>query len=576
VSVNSPNRSFSILKYRLWTAISALCMVFVLIGCGPKWQLSPPAAPPPAVVADSGMVVAAHPLAAEAGIAVLKQGGNAVDAALAALFMLNVVEPHASGLGGGGFALVRTAAGDAKVVVYRERAPRDVDTSIYYNPLDSLRKLRGGGTAVCVPGAPAGWAELYSRWGTLPLEYLAGFAIRAADEGFPVDPTLARQIKDYYQLLSTDTLLAKVFLKDGLPYEVGDTLRQPLLANTLQTLAANGLGSFYRGPIAESVVEAAYRGGGSLSLEDLEFYRCDVVEPLSGKYKDYEVLTVPPPSGGGAALLETLQLYERVSAHYNPASRPAATHIMAQCLQQAYADADAFIADPDVTKFDPAGYFSGDRLAKAAQGINLKAKPAGRTPVSPPPVLGSRQSGNTTHLVVVDRWGNAVSLTQSINYFFGAGILAGSTGLLLNNQMADFSTPLDSVNLLGPRRRPRSNMTPLIVLKDGKPMLVIGTPGGGRIVAATAQLAVNILDFGMDISAAVDAPRFFPMREHLVLENRQAKKEMKALANFGYTLHFAPPFHHYFGGAHGIWLDPQTVRLLGAADRRRGGAAKGY
>ncbi len=520
------------------------------------------------------MVVSAHPLASEVGITVLKEGGNAVDAAIATLFMLNVVEPYASGLGGGGFALVRMSTGEEKVVIYRERAPGKVDASVYYDPSDSLRKLRSGGTAVCVPGAPAGWAEIYDRWGTKPLEYLASFAINTAENGFLVDPTFARQIKDAYPLLSSDSLLAKVFLKDGLAFEVGDTFRQPLLANTMRWLVTNGLGSFYRGPIAESVVEAARNSGSSMTLYDLEFYRCEVVEPLRGRYRDFEILTAPPPSAGGAALLETLMLFERVN---NSGLTPYEnTHLLAQCIQQGLVDAEAFIEDSEINRFNPDIFFSEERINSAFKTISLKSKPCARPPIGLSTDLNMRKDGNTTHLVVYDRWGNAVSLTQSINYFFGAGVMAGSTGILLNNQMADFSVPPDSVNTVAPRKMPRSNMTPLIVIKDNQPVLIIGTPGGGRIVSTTSQLITNMIDLKMDISTAIDAPRFYPTRQHLVIENRQTKKNLNYLKRYGYEIHLAPPFHHYFGGAHGIWVDYNSKKLIGAADRRRGGAARGY
>jgi len=581
-------------KFLLTTASVLLIISWFTIGCAPKWKVTPLEPPPEPVAAENGIVVAAHPMAAEAGISVLKDGGNAVDAALAALFMLNVVEPHASGLGGGGFAMVRTAGGDAKVVVYRERAPEKVDPLFYTDPADTLRvRMKAGATAVCVPGAAAGWAELYERWHTLPLERLARDAITAAEEGFPIDPTLAGQIANNYAKLSADSILAETFLKwietgDTLqphayiPYEVGDTLRQPYLAATLRTLVERGLRSFYRGPIAESVVNAVTSGGGTMSLDDLEFYQVEVTEPVRGEYRGYELLSIPPPSRGGVALIEILNLFDVTNATEYGLGNPQSTHLMSQCIQQAYTDARFRVSDQRFIKTKWKRMLMMDHAGLAAEGISLETKAEMRFPAGEP---DSEDHGNTSHLVVVDSEGNVVSLTQSINYFFGAGVMAGRTGLLLNNLMADFSLPptdpepglpFDTLNYIQGGKRPRSNMTPLIMLKDGKPVLIVGTPGGSRIMAAMAQIVVNIVDYDLDISAAIDYPRFFPIMEHIVLENRMDIKSLKYLRKAGYQIHMAGPYSTYFGGAHGITLPPLSDGLLGAADKRRGGAARGY
>lgn len=560
-SLSNPPLSLSIL----------LAVQLAMTGCGPKWQSAPlePAAPP--VESDSGMVVAAHPLAAEAGVAVLREGGNAVDAALAALFVLNVVEPHASGLGGGGFALVRMVDDDAYVVDYRDRAPRGVDSAFYYNPADSLRALRHGGTAVCVPGAASGWAELQDRWGTMPLDRLTRDAIRYAEEGFPVSPGLSRLITDNLQMILEDSLLAATFLKDGIPHSAGDTLRQAGLARTMRDLTARGLRSFYRGPIAESVVAAVRADSGSMTLEDLEFYRAQVTPPIQGMFGRYNILTVPPPSAGGATLIEALNIIQATKATAAGIGSPQTIHLLAQCLQQAYADAEARIGDPDFIRSDWRAMLTQGFAAQAAAGISPTAKAGPRKAITP----SVSEPGNTTHLVVVDFWGNAVSLTQSINYFFGAGVMAGNTGILLNNQMADFSAPPDTLNLALPRHRPRSNMTPLIVLRDDIPYIVVGTPGGARIASTVAQIGVDILTGKMDISAAIDYPRFFPIGDQLVIETRFPKPTLVALHKLGYKIIQAGPYHYYFGGAHGIVVSPENGHLLGAADRRRGGAARG-
>lgn len=548
-----------------------LALSFAAVGCGPKWQLAPLEPAAPSFQSDTGMVVAAHPLAAEAGVAILREGGNAVDAAIATLFVLNVVEPHASGLGGGGFALVRMADGDARVIDYRDQAPRGVDTSYYYNPLDSLNQMRHGGASVCVPGAASGWAELYDNWATMPLERLTRDAIDLAENGFPVNPGLARLITDYYASISQDSLFAGVFLKDGAPPIPGDTLRQPALAQTLRDLTARGLRSFYRGPIAESVVEAVRADSGMMILEDLEFYRAQAVAPIRANFRHYELLTIPPPAAGGATLIETLNLIEETGALKTGVGTPEAIHLTAQCIQQAYADAEARIGDPQIVKTNWREMLTPEFAKVAGQGISLEAKAAPRKAV---PSLSDH--GNTTHLVVIDYWGNAVSITQSINYFFGSGVMAGKTGIILNNQMADFSTMPDSLNIIRPKARPRSNMTPLIVLVNDLPLLVVGTPGGSRITSTVAQITLNVLDGRMDLNAAVDYPRFFPMGEHLVIENRFPETTLKYLQKKGYQIHLAGPYHLYFGGAHAIAVSRKDATIMGSADKRRGGAARGF
>ncbi|MBT3231855.1 MAG: gamma-glutamyltransferase [Calditrichaeota bacterium] len=577
----------SFVKHLFSVSVLIAVLFLTVTGCGPKYQLIPLSPADPPVSGTNGMVVAAHPLAAEAGINVLKDGGNAVDAAIATLFMLNVVEPHASGLGGGGFAVVRMADGDAKAINFREKAPSKIDPSFYYDPADTNHTRMGhGATAVCVPGAAAGWAQMFHSWATLPLERLARDAINAAENGFPVDPTLAGQIMNNFENLSSDSIMSEVFINDGLPYEVGDTLRQEDLAKTLNLIVERGFNSFYRGPIAESIVSTIQNANGYMTLSDLEFYRSEVSEPLqatfSGSLSAYEALTMPPPSRGGSALLEALNMFDLSGMYeYSPHSAEA-IHIQSQCIQQSYIDAATTICDP---KFDIGNWqeLATVEFAKEAMtGIALESDPGPRSATRPP---NKNDKGNTTHLSVVDKDGNAVSLTQTINHFFGAGVMAPGTGLLLNNQMQDFSVPppdslLDVIplsrNLIEGGKRPRSNMCPLIMLKDGKVKLIVGTPGGSRIPAAMAQIVVNATEYGMDISSAIDYPRFFPSNEHLVLENRFDMGTVKELTKTGYILHFAGPYHVYFGGAHGISIDHNTGVISGAADKRRGGAARGY
>ncbi|NQU05287.1 MAG: gamma-glutamyltransferase, partial [Calditrichaeota bacterium] len=338
---------------------------------------------------------------------------------------------------------------------------------------------------------------------------------------------------------------------------------------------------FYRYPIAEAVVDAVNEGGGVMTLDDLEFYSVEITDPVKGSYSGYDILSIPPPSRGGLALIEALNLFEYTNATQFGLGDPRSIHLTSQCTQQAYTDTRFVVSDPSVFKTNWQQILTKQHTEKTAEGISLDAEPGVRFPVQKP---DKEDHGNTTHLVVVDKDGNVVSLTQSINYFFGAGVMAGNTGLLLNNQMADFSLPptkppsipMDTLNYLKGRKRPRSNMTPLIMLKDGKPVLIVGTPGGSRIAAAMAQIVVNIVDYDLDISAAIDYPRYFPYMNILQLENRTDIKKLKALKKIGYELQLTRPYSTHFGGAHGITLPPLSDKLAGAADKRRGGAARGY
>ena len=565
-----------------------LLLLFILtvfvISCGPKLQLIPLEPAPEPVTGFNGMVVAAHPLAAEAGLKILKEGGNAVDAALATLFMLNVVEPHASGLGGGGFGLIRMAEGEAKVVLYRENTSVNIDLDFYYDPADTNHsRMKHGGSAACVPGSAAGWAEMYDNWASLPLEQLMSQAIDKAENGFVVDRTLAVQIANNMEGILADSAMSNTFLNYGLPYEMGDTLYQPTLAKTLKFLSSNGLMSFYKGWIAEGVMSASQAGGGFIDLNDLENYKTEIVDPvtvdLSGELKGYTALAVPPPSRGGTGLIEALHLFELTKVFNEKAHSASAIHLMSQSLQQAYADARRLIGDPKFSDNDWEMMIDKDFARHASEGISLEAEPGPRKTAVP----DTSEHGNTTHLSVLDKWGNAVSLTQTINHFFGAGVMASGAGFILNNQMDDFNLlQPDSLNLppnpnlIEPGKRPRSNMAPLIVLKKQKPVLIVGTPGGGRIIAAMAQIVVNALVLEENISQAIDYPRFFPVENNLVFENRYPRNTLKEIKEKGYVLHFAGPYHVYFGGAHGITFNLDTGEISGAADPRRGGAAKGY
>lgn len=567
----------------LSTLLLCLCL---LAGCAatrvaPVADTAPPAPPDTSfvraepVMGERGMVVSAHPLASAIGRDVLAAGGNAVDATLATLAALNVVEPHASGLGGGGFLLYYDAGTDSITVLdYRERAPRQMNRTVFFQPDDTLRlKQRAGATAVLTPGAPAGWQAMHTRYGTRLLRDLFAPAIALADSGYPVSAKQAAMILDHYADLQADPALAAVFLADSLPLMPGALLRQPQLAQTLRFLAGTRLENLYYPPLSTALINTVRGRGGFLDAEDLQSYRVRSRAPLRGMYHGYEIITLPPPASGGTALLEILSILEPLDLAALGHLSPEFIHAVAGACRQALKDGSTWIADPDYAHVPAHALLGEDWIAEARQRALADTVPEQL------PALDSIRAfapGNTTHVVVVDSAGNLVSLTQSINYFFGAGLMAGELGLLLNNHMADFNGDTVSAAGIAPLRRPPSNMTPTIVRKDGRPLLIIGSPGGARIAPVLAQVLIAVLDFGIPLHEALNAPRFYPAGRTLVVETRIPEAVLQTVAAKGWKLYPYGSVNAYFGGVHAVQVQPTTGHLIGAADPRRDGAPAGY
>ncbi len=455
------------------------------------------------------MVVSAHPLASQIGRDVLAHGGNAVDAAIATLAALNVVEPHASGLGGGGFLLYYDARRDSfHVIDYRERAPAVMNRARYFNPADTLHLVqRAGATAVLVPGSAAGWQEMHQRFGKRRLEELMAPAIALADSGYPVSGKQSAMILDHLADLQVDSTLASVFLDQGLPIAPGAKLRQPKLAETLRFLSRTRLENLYYPPLADQISAAVMIQGGFVSSQDLMAYHARERVPLHGYYHGYEIITLPPPSSGGTALLEILKLLEPLNLRSLGYQSPEYIHTLASASRQALKDADTWIGDPEYTLAPAAQILSDSWIATARGRMRADSVPE---KISAMDSIHAFGPGNTTHLVVVDSVGNLVSLTQSINYFFGAGVMVPELGILLNNHMADFGADTTTAKAIAPYRRPPSNMAPTIVRKNGRPVLIIGSPGGTRIAPTLAQVLIDVLDFGMPLNSGTGCPALLP------------------------------------------------------------------
>lgn len=565
--------------HRILASVVCLALTVMVVG---SWGASAEADPhaPRDIVARHGMVAAAHPLASAAGVEILQAGGNAIDAAVATALALNVVEPNASGLGGGGFMVIRFAkTGEVAVIDYRERAPGSATRDMYASEQAKKEKwTQLGGKAVGVPGTLKGLEMALEQYGTMEFRRVAAPAIKLAEEGFTVSEMLSDIIKENYdKLVAYNDPLKVPYLKDGLPLEPGDTLRNPDLASTLKLIAERGSDAFYQGPIGEAIVAAVNKNGGNMTMQDLADYRAVMREPVRGMYRGYEIISMPPPSSGGVHLIQILNIMENFDVRSMGHNSVQYVHTLAEALKLVFADRAAYMADPDFVKVPVKGLTSKEYAKTLAAQISPDKA---LTEVKPgEPVKHEHES--TTHIVVVDEQGNIVSLTQTINYFFGSGVMAEATGLVLNNEMDDFSTDPASVAAPEPGKRPLSSMSPTIILKDGKPFMALGTPGATRIFPSLAQVLMNIIDFGMGLDEAIEAPRFFCSSSagkagKLLMESRFPKEVVEELKSLGHTVELRGDWDSYFGGFQAVKLDHDSGLIYGAADSRRLGEAIGY
>jgi gamma-glutamyltranspeptidase/glutathione hydrolase len=471
------------------------------------------------VTAEHGMVVAQERLAAQVGADILRQGGNAVDAAVATGFALAVTYPRAGNIGGGGFMVIHSAArNEAAAIDYREVAPAAITPDVFLGAdgKPDSDKSRNSALGIGVPGTVAGLALALETYGSgrFTLAQILAPAIDLARDGFAVADDTADTLSDMYRRMGRWPNSAKGFSRsDGTPLREGDRLIQPDLAATLTAIAERGPRGFYEGPIAERLARAVRDGGGLMTLDDLKSYQAVIRPPVRGTYRGYDIVSMPLPSSGGAVLLETLNILEGFQmADMKQGSAPS-LHVMIEAMKRAYADRARYLGDPAFVDAPVNAMVTKEYAARQRATIDLaRATAAGDVlAVSP------REGSNTTHYSVVDSGGNAVSNTYTLNFPYGVGLVAEGTGVLLNNELDDFTAAPGAsnafglvgfeANLPGPRKRPLSSMSPTIVLKDGKPVLVTGTPGGSRIISAVLQVIIDVLDYRMDVAAAVAAPR---------------------------------------------------------------------
>ena len=554
--------------------------------------------------AQHGMVVSAHELASQAGVEIMRAGGNAVDAAVATGFVLAVVHPAAGNLGGGGFMLVRMTDGQTHFLDYREKAPaaatRDMFLDAQGNVIEAASEI--GYKSIGVPGSVAGMVYAEKKLGKLTLKQVMAPAIRLAREGYALSWVEARDLRDRH--LSEFSESRRIFQRGGNYYQPGEIFRQPDLARTLERIAVKP-GDFYHGAMARELAAAMHKGGGLITVDDLAHYEVKEREPIRGTYRGYEVISAPPPSSGGTVLVESLNILEGYDLEKLGDRSAESIHFTTEAFRRAFFDRSEFLGDPDFGKIPVAQLI--DKKYAAAWRETIDA--ANATPskdlkrpeifneleqyaAAHPQPLANHESQHTTHYSVVDAQGNAVAVTTTINDWFGSRVTADGLGFLMNDEMDDFSSKpgvpngdgliQGEANAIGPGKRPLSSMTPTIVVHDGKTVLVLGSPGSSKIITTVANVLMGVVDYGMNIQEAVNAPRFHNqwLPDVLNVEQWFSPDTVAILRKMGYKvefgLHDGDSVSPYWSEAECIAIDSKTGERLGASDYRSHGKAVGY
>ena len=526
----------------------------------------------------NGVVAAANPEASKIGVEVMKKGGNAVDAAVATAFAISVFEPNASGIGGGGFMLIRMAkTGKTVVIDYREKAPAKATPDMFV--LDENGKVVNdeitvGGKASGVPGTVAGLLTALEKYGTMKRADVMAPAIKHAGEGIIVSKNLEGIIQDNYEKLVKFDAASEVYLKDGLPYEAGDRLVNKDLAATLTKISKEGKKAFYEGEIAKKIADEVQKQGGLMTVEDLKNYTIEEREPVVGKYRDYTIISCPPASSGGTHIVQLLNMVENYDLKAMGDNTPESWHIWAESMKQAFADRAEYMGDTAYVKVPLKGLTSKEYAKEVVKKIDLEK--AGKDIKIGDP--SKYESGSTTHFSVMDKDGNMVAVTQTINYFFGSGVVVPGTGIMMNNEMDDFVPQKNMKNSIEGGKRPLSSMSPTLVLDPkNRPLMTIGSPGATRIIPAVALTISNVIDHGMTLQEAINAPRIAQFQSgKLNAEGRMSFESYNKLQEMGHEINMRGTYDNYFGGVQGIMMEYDTKTLQGGADPRRDGQAAAF
>ena len=522
----------------------------------------------PEVVSSTGMVASAHPLASQIGLDILKAGGNAVDSVVATAFANGVVEPNANGIGGEGY-----------IVIYMKGTNKA--TSIDYRSRASLNKAAegekwpaAGHRGVAVPGTVAGLAMALEKYGTMSLAQVIEPAIKLAEEGFVVSPTLAGVISDNFKRAMPNQYLMSIIAPGGLPLEAGDTYKNPDLAKSLRLIAKEGADAFYKGEIAKAIAADMKANNGLIDENDLAQYKAIEREPASGKYRGYDIVSAPAPVGG-FLLIESLNMLENYNLKFLGFDSAMKLHLFAEVLARAFDDYYDVLGDPDYVDVPMKALTSQGYANAKAASIKLDAMTTKYEKINP-----NSEHWSTTHMSVVDKDGNVVALTQTLSSFFGAAVAVPGTGVILNNEMGNFNGKKGSSAYL-PGKRMNTTIAPTLIMKDGKSFATLGTPGAMRIIPTLTQIVTNLIDYGMGMQEAIEAPRMYctylqgPGKTTMELEGTLFSAKTSAdLALLGYKVKSYEGRDLYFGGVQGIIIKDGT--LYGGADPRRDGAVFGY
>jgi gamma-glutamyltranspeptidase/glutathione hydrolase len=556
------------------------------------------------VHAPHAIVVSVHELASRAGVEVMQAGGNAIDAAVATGFALAVVHPQAGNLGGGGFMLIRLEDGRTHFIDYREKAPAAATANMYLDAQGNVIENASvvGYKSIGVPGSVAGMVYAEKQYGKLTLGQVIAPAIKLARDGYPLAWQDARDLHD--QDLAKFSESRRIFQRNGSYYKQGEILRQPELAQTLEGIAKNP-DDFYHGAMARELAASIQKGGGLVTAEDLAGYEVKEREPVRGTYRGYEIISAPPPSSGGIALMETLNILEGYDLAKAGNRSAASIHLTVEAFRRAFYDRAEFLGDPDFSKIPVAQLIDkkyGEAWRESIDPVRASVSKDLKRPAifseleqyatQHPQPSAVREPEHTTHYSVVDSDGTAVAVTTTLNDNFGSRVTAESLGFLLNDEMDDFAAKAGAPNLygliqgpanaVGPGKRPLSAMTPTIVLKDGKVSLVLGSPGGARIITTVANILMGVVDYGMNIQESVNAPRFHNqwMPDKVNVEQWFSPDAVRLVEQMGHKIEIgetvAGEWTPYWSDGECIAIDPKTGERLGASDVRNNGKAVGY
>lgn len=573
--------SMRIMKLNLFTAVFLL---YIIGGCTSGHSVPGKEDDSMNILtSDSGMVVTAHPAGSVTGIEILRRGGNAIDAAVATGFALAVCYPEAGNIGGGGFMIVREADGRTDMIDYREKAPAAAKPEMFLN--DSGNVVPGLSTGTClaagVPGTVDGLLSIHSKYGLLSLKDVIQPAIDLARKGFPVTEGQAADLNNNRENFIRRNRRLPAFVKDT-PWTKGDTLRQPELAATLERIRDMGREGFYSGMTARMIINEMKRGNGLISTDDLANYTSEFRDPLRGEYRGYSIITASPPSGGGVILLQVLGMIEAYDLAGMGFHSSEMVHLIAEAERRAFADRSEFLGDPGFNKIPLTELLSDEYLSGRMESFNPDSASPSSSILPGNPLF--REGDQTTHYSIADRWGNAVSVTTTLNETFGSSIVADSAGFLLNNEMDDFSVKPGVPNMFGltggsansaePGKRMLSSMTPVIVEREGRLFLIAGSPGGSTIPTSVLQVLVNVMDFGMDIGKAVDAGRFHHqwLPDQISYESEGLPAQtVEKLVRKGHKM----SGRKTIGRVNAIMIKPDG-KMAGGPDRRGNNCAKGY